>query len=129
MEIIRMVVVGTYDEHDSLTETEWYLVSTGLYDAVGYVKKEDIANAAETAVEAAEPWQVKAGAVYYMDRSCSTPLTGDYPVGPLWGSVNPDAADQVWKFEGLSGLEVYIKDLDALEMYPNPGQPRNGRAG
>ena len=129
MVIISKVQVGTYDEYDSLTEDEWYLVSTGDLQNIGYVRKEDVADAAETSVEASQPWQVKAGAVYYADRSCSTPLKEDYPVGPLWGSVNPDVEDHVWKFDGLSGLQVYINDLDAIEPNPNPGQQRNGRAG
>ena len=129
MEIIRAVTVGTYDEHDSLTDSDWYLVSTGTTDEIGYVKKEDVANAAETFVEATEPWQLKAGAVYYTDRSCSAPHTAETVIGPLWGSVNPDMENQVWKLEGVSGIVVYIKDLDALEMFRNTWQPRNGRAG
>ena len=129
MEIIRAVTVGTYDEHDSLTDSDWYLVSTGTTDEIGYVKKEDVANAAETFVEATEPWQLKAGAVYYTDRSCSAPHTAETVIGPLWGSVNPDMENQDWKLEGVSGIVVYIKDLDALEMFRNTWQPRNGRAG
>ena len=128
VEIIRTVDVGTYDEEDSLTERTWYLVAAGPDNMIGYIKTEDIEDAETVRVEPTEPWQIRKGGIYYTDRTCTTPMSEEYEIGPLWMQwAHKD--EQVWKLTGFSGLTIYVTDPDVLEMFRGLGLPRNGRAG
>ena len=135
--VIRTADVRTGDspeteEFETASESKWYFVTTGTQGRIGYVKAEDIGNAAEVHVEMTGPWIVKEGYEYYETVGLRNPRyaedTNVNVRGPFW-IVYKNEETGLCKLASRQDYIIYLYDTDALEPYMEIGYPRTLRAG
>ena len=125
VKVLYRVDVSTFKEYDHQAVHEdysWLLVETEGISTIGFVRAEDIGDAEKTEVKKTEPYQIKSGEPFYYKESCTTPMTRENPVGPLWVVAVNEETD-IYELEGYSGFTAFVK-AESLEAWPNIGSKR-----
>lgn len=99
---------------------EWYLVMPDTQNSIGFMRAKDIANAAETEIEAGEPYQLEPGTPYYMTVRLSEEKRKEHAIGPLWILKNETDKGYL-EMETYGGGRYFITDFEALDIYPDMG--------